>query len=195
MSQNSNQTFGDWLRDLAEAAAIGAILMLIFKGFVMLASLVLPKGRNGQPNKSALLVVAMLMLFATFAVINAVFWIPKYHYIVTASPAEQRGMMQRKCIVQVTGTYLPGALIPNDDLLRVHCVALDAPDLPDDLQNQVITTGYPDASRALDQRGIKYKTSFERVGSYISNDPKQFHGTVWMWADDTRPRTEKYWYF
>lgn len=194
MYQNSNQTFGDWLRSLAEAAIIGAIFMIILKGFVMLAALLLPKDENGQPNKAAVVVLAMMLMVGSIFVLNAVL-MPKYHYIVNASPAEQRGMSQRKCMFQVMRTYLPGALIPNNHLLRSYCVALDAPDLPTDLQNQIITTGSPDARDLLSQRGIKYDSSHVVVGSYLSDNSAQFSGPVWMWADGTRPRTEKYWYF
>jgi hypothetical protein len=194
MSQNSNQTFGEFLRSLAEAAIIGAIFMLILKGFVMLAALLLPKDKDGQPNKAAVVVLAMMLMVGSIFLLNAVY-MPKYHYIVNASPAEQRGMSQRKCMFQVTQTYLPGALIPNNHLLRSYCVALDAPDLPDNLQNQIITTGSPDARDLLSRRGIKYNSSHVVVGSYLSDNSAQFSGPVWLWADGTRPRTEKYWYF
>lgn len=196
MYQNPNQSFGDWLRNLAEAAAIGAIFLLIMRGFVMLAALVLPKGRDGQPNKGAVVVVALLMLVASIAALNAAI-MPKYHPIVNASPVEQRLMMQRKCVIQTFDTFNleQGQTVPPDSFAWAHCVDIDAPDLPADMRGWLMLNHRLDARDLLFKRGIQYRSSTILIGQAMSTDPTKFHGPTWMWADGTRPRTEKYWYF
>jgi hypothetical protein len=195
MTQNSNQTFGEWLRSIAEAAIIGAIFLIILKGFVMLAACFLPKDENGQPNGVALIVVALGLLVSTLMVLNAVFWMPNYHSIVNAPPAEQRAMMQRKCILQTFNAIMPGQPISPNEFAWAHCVAIDAPDLPTNMQGWMMYNRQVDARDILSKQGIRYRSSSVLLGQISSNDPTKFSGPTWMWADGTRPRTEKYWYF
>lgn len=185
-------SFGEWLKEMAANAAVGAIMTGILMGFMWLAIRIVPKDKNGEPRWRFVPPVAVLLIGVTLAILTAIIE-PPYHRVVDAPPSEVRAMMARRCILQMTDFHMPNEPVKSDAMMRAFCVPLDAPPLPADLQGLLLAyIDKVDPFNELPRRNIKYSISTLLAGQVFSNDPDKFRGPVWYWADGTRVSHNKY---
>lgn len=183
------------IEKIVQAVIIGLLFAWIMNLFLKLAYVILPKNEDGTVNPVLQAFVGLSLAGLTLVIISAAIE-PPYHPIVDAKPDTVKSLMYRKCILHVKDDIPLDS--PNSDGAPVDlfCVALNSPDLPSDLQNLVV----PKYDRfnpynELSRRHIKFTQSYSTLGQLRTSNPDQFSGPVWMWADGTRPRTNKYWFF
>jgi len=189
----SEMTFGEWLKELATAAVVGAIMSGIIFVFLLIADAIVPKRKDGTTSGKLTAIVAVLLLAGVCTLLNFLFFTPPYHPIVDASPGEVRSMMYRKCIVQHVDLYRKP-----DAELNVYCAALDGPDLPKDQQGLVLQwQEQPSADAIMTRNNLKYEYSGTSMlaSQLLSDDPKVFRSPYWYYKDGTRPSKEKYFFF
>lgn len=189
----SSHTDSGWTAgDVVKAGIIGMIALYIVRAYGIVAYAILPKGKDGEPNPKFVPPLAILMIGATLAIFVAIVE-PPYHRVMDAPPEEVRTMMARRCILQMVDYVPPNTPVKSNALIRAYCVPLDASPLPADLQGRLLTyIDTIDPIRELTYRKLKYNDSIVLAGQVFSNDPAEFRGPVWYWADGTRVSNNKY---
>ena len=169
MEQHNESITEDASKALQAAVAFAGLMFLI-KYYIEFCIWLAPKPK--RPVVAMLIAIVLpFTVYSGFKILGSPASHPSSHY----TPIEWRALVKRKCVAEIDQN--------NGVQMNVACVALDAPDVPQEIQGQWTNVKY-----AENQHDLLF-VSFDHINieRYRTNDPAWFEHPNLLWADRTRP--------
>jgi len=173
-----NENNEDWVEKFLTIAVILSIITFIYGFIYKLIEYLFPED-SIKKSKFAIHSITTGIVMLGFFVIDAIME-PSSHPSLAYSPQQYREMMKKKCMFEIP-------MFHNlDSNISTYCVALDAPDLPVNLQGGY--TVYPNSpSNFFDENNINYSMGTVKEVNYYSDNRQKFSHPAMKYIDGSMP--------
>lgn len=175
MENNSNEST---LAKIVGTTIVIGVIAFLYGCVYKLVEYLTPE-RLIKKSKFTLQLMTIGTIVLGFFIFDAIME-PPSHPSLAYSPQQYREMMMKKCMFQTPIFH------NQDSYIYTYCVALDAPDLPVNLQGGF--TEFPASpDKFLNELNIVYSTGFVKEVNFHSNNSQKFSHPQLKYLDGTTP--------